>query len=111
MCLLKLFCAHFVDLQLQLWFFITTIHLSLKHNVYYYWTNLLCWFACDLYNSGSVISLKLPDLERDEAVKYAWDTLWQGLVDHVIDKQYYPRYITFAVATTVAQVYLYMSYL
>lgn len=66
----------------------------------------MSWFAHDLEDSGSRTSLKLPDPDRDEVVKYAWDTLWQGLVDHVIDKQYYPRYIGFAVATTVAQVSL-----
>lgn len=60
-------------------------------------------------SSGSQI--KIVDPERDEAVQYAWDTIWQGLVDHDTDKQYYPRYVSYAVGFTVAQVFsLYNNY-
>ena len=45
-----------------------------------------------------------PDPERDEAVQAAWADIWFGIDSHVTDKQYYPRYVAYAVGHTVAQV-------
>ncbi|KAG0612169.1 hypothetical protein M758_6G007700 [Ceratodon purpureus] len=44
-----------------------------------------------------------PDPERDEAVQAAWADIWFGIDSHVTDKQYYPRYVAYAVGHTVAQ--------
>lgn len=46
------------------------------------------------------------NMEQSEAIQEVWADVWSGFDLHVSDKQYYPRYVAYAVAHTVAQVNL-----
>ncbi|XP_073388294.1 uncharacterized protein [Physcomitrium patens] len=43
------------------------------------------------------------NMEQSEAIQEVWADVWSGFDLHVSDKQYYPRYVAYAVAHTVAQ--------